>query len=309
MSESQKIYEKCLKILDFAPSERIDDYSKKMLKTELTKVITKNKVPLLKFRLKADGKEYESMYDILLKDDVKAIELIFEKPAKMGRWEYDLPIKRLRMLSNGLGVVNIFSPIDLTLRKWVLEDPESKKVIIRNYPIAFFQPASIKMKSLTEDLFTTSTYIPKPQSFEETFNDVKKFGIVPFQVRIIAYSREKRYAFDLDLLENCLIEDFRTNKLSYSFSIQRSPMQYYKFDKVHAMLKIPDTPKKVFEAIFESKGLSAGEIAHLFEVSLKIATNNIQSLVSKGLLEEVDYAGEKKYIASSKLLQKTENNS
>ena len=86
-------------------------------------------------------------------------------------------------------------------------------------------------------------------------------------------------------------------------------MQYYNFDRVHAMLKIPDTPKKVFEAIFESNGLTVGEIAHLFEVSPTIANNNIQSLVSKELLEEVDHAGEKKYMASSKLLQKAENNS
>ena len=308
MSEIEKLYEKCLKILDYAPSERIDDYSKKALKSEMIKILTKSKKPLLKFRLKADGKEYDSMYDILLKDKVKAIELIFEKPTKMGRWEYNVPIKRLRMLSNGLGMVNIFSPVDLTLRKWVLEDPESKKVIIRNYPTTFFQPASIKMKSFTDDLFSTTTYIPEPESFKKTFEDVKKFGIVPFQVRVIAYSREKRYAFDLDLLENFLLEDFRSNRLSYSIRIERKPIQYYKFDRLHAMLKIPETPKKVFETIFESNGLTVEEIAHLFEVTPIIAKNNIQSLVSKGLLEEIDHSGKKKYVAASKLLvEKTEN--
>jgi len=243
-----------------------DEYEKMYLKIKQMKY-----EPLMEMMIKFNGRPYESFYQFL-DGKMKALELVFTAPKKWGEWHFDDPVMGIRILPNGLGSIQVLDG-EINPQRWMLEKPPFQKAMVR----------MIILRSHVEGGFGLLTP-------EKMFSLLKR-GVVPYVVRIVAYTKQRRYKVDINLVTNEVIADFRGGKIPPKLRVRRSVQEYFIFDKVYSSLNIPYFPKMFFEAIFESNGLDEEILSLIFNVSPAIIKNNVGVLIKHNVVEYSESTG------------------
>ncbi len=215
--------------------------------------------PLLDVMFRFNGVPHDSFYEFLDKK-FKALEIVFSAPKKWGEWHFNDPIKELRILPNGIGTIQVMDD-EISPQRWLLEKPAFQKVMVR---------------FVVESSYKSGTYgLLTPERFFKLVND----GIVPYVARIIAYSKDRRYKVDLNLVTNEAIADFRWGKIPPRIYRKKNVKEYFIFDKIYSSLPVAHFPKMFFEALFESDGLDTEILSLIFNINPSMVENNIGVLI------------------------------
>ncbi|NPA74649.1 MAG: hypothetical protein GXO25_01035 [Euryarchaeota archaeon] len=222
--------------------------------------------PLMEIMLRFNGKPYESFYQFLDKE-MKGMELILTAPKKWGKWIFNDPIKELRILPNGLGSIMVLEG-EISPGRWILENSKFQKAMVR---------------FIIERAHPNAAFgLVTPEKFFEIVHN----GIIPYLIRIVAYTRENRYKIDINIPRNEVIADIRWGKIPPKLFKRRTNEEYFMFDKVYSTIPLPRFSKLIFETVFESNGMDLETLALIFNVPEEILRNNLGVLIKHNLVEE-----------------------
>lgn len=281
-----EVLDKCNRIMSFAPKKEVDSYAKKQLSKNLNKYEQSIEKKLADVYYIIDGKQYSSLLDaIYLIEDWNEIEIHFFHPNTEEIWEYDIPTKLVKLTGPGRGALMLYQINHFALNQW---DPKQEPIVetamFRSYAAHFYSPESIKTQSKKMDERPLVPPRPLCTPFE-FWEDIRFKGIVPFQMNLCAYSKERRYLYQLDILNNSLIMDFRNKKIPIKNRVLRDPWDYYHLDYFLSKQEIPDLAKKVLCIFFELEDGDAADIQIGLGITEKMARDNISALAKRGLVE------------------------
>ncbi len=237
-----------------------DSYEREYLRAKQMKYS-----PLMDIMIRFNGRPHENFYEFLGME-MKALNIVFTAPRKWGEWHFNDPIKEIRILPNGMGSIQVMEG-EINPQRWLLEKPPFEKVMVR-FIIERSNPQG-------------SYGLLSPEKF---FTLVRN-GIVPYVLRIVAYSKNSRYKVDINLTTSQVIADFRWDKIPPRIYRRRSVQEYFIFDKIYANLNVAHFPKMFFEALFESDGLDEEILGLIFKVSPEMIRNNVGVLMKNRVVE------------------------
>ena len=278
------LMERFEKLLEFAPDDEVDVYSKKQLKKRLYRWKNSEKSSLCDIDYFVNGKEFtslsESIYHV---DKLDKIKLKFIRPDLDGKWNFSTPTKEL-MEKSGKGVCKTFDYDPYSLEKWTqLSKMNMDKVMVRAFMTKFFVPLSIKTVSQyhhAQDI--PPQYIPGLKNLKELWNDFKT-GVIPIEIRLSAYTKDERYVYIIDVIGD-KHRPHPLNSISLPTKSKRKPIDYMHIDRILARYDIPDLLKNILELLFHSKELSLPDITHYFNLSSNVAKNSMKGLVTRGFV-------------------------
>lgn len=275
----------------FSPPEEVDMHARKSLQAKLYTYSAKDRIFLANVKYVVDGKKYDSFMDLLFETtDFNEFQIYFVKPRLNENWEYDVPTVEMNIMKEGCGKLVLACPFDpFSVKRWDTQHLESveEEAMFRFYYLDFFYPESIRSQSLRGDMerklpFTFDLFL-----FEDFLKFAKKFGVLPLLLRVCAYTKHFRFTYDIDIVNDALVANFRAGKFPVSARIFRHPRQYYFLDKILAAADIGEYPKRVLETVFETKGVTVFDIANAYGLSEKMAEGSLEVCVKYGYLEKV----------------------
>ena len=243
----------CQTILHFGPEDEVDFHAEKMMNRAYTEYRQAVRKPLATLQYMVNGDEYQSLLEALAEvDELETAGFRFVEPDLDENWDFNVPTKTIVLMGNGAGWVDRFDYNAFSLQKWDRgQHVQREPVMIRSFPTRFYYPQSIKTKSIDPLAGEKRLYIPKLMTLEELWTDVRKTGLVPFEIRLCTYTRDARYSYDLSLVHNRLLKDFRGGQVPLTNKASRTAMDYMNFDMVLALTDMKDLVKKVFIELFE----------------------------------------------------------
>jgi len=200
-------------------------------------------------------------------------------------WDYDLPTKRIEVHPGGLGFIYHTTYDAYETKRWDEHKFLKTKCMLRAYVTRALKPK--KKGVIAEDQVLTfkREFIPVLTTPQEVFRDAVNRGVIPTEIRIIAYTKKGRHAYRLDLASDTLLLDVRAGKFPIHAFRVREPVLYPMFDKVLVSLDVPDITRNMFEMIFESDRLNINDLCASLGITRLTATNNLAALVTRGLVE------------------------
>ncbi len=280
----EELLNRCTRLLEFAPSEEVDEYSKKQLRKRIYEWHNTEKEYLANLEYFVNGKGYSSLLDAFYNvPKLEKMKIKFLKPDLKGKWTFSKPAKEL-MERGGKGIFRTFDYDPTFINGWTMASSvKEEMVMVMGYITKFFVPMSITTKSKyhhAEDI--PRAYDPRLKKIKNLWKDVRG-GMIPLEMRICLYTKKDRYSCLIDLLANKQ-KPHPLHKAPYHKRIKHTPFEYMQFDAVLANIEISNLNKRIFEYIFECGETTAPEVAHIFSISEKIASNNLSSLKTRDLV-------------------------
>ncbi|UCG70809.1 MAG: hypothetical protein JSV09_07380 [Thermoplasmata archaeon] len=290
------ILEKCERIMSLAPKKMVDGFAKKQLSKSLGKYQSSSNTKIADIYYKIGNDKHSTILDsIYVLKEWNDIEIHFFHPNTQERWEYDTPTQHIKINWHGKGGLVLFQIDPRALEQW---DPSQEPIIepamFRCYLSHFYSPESIKAYTKKHD----EKPLRPPRELctpFELWEDIRKKGIVPFQITLCAYTKNKRYVYQLNVIDNALLKDFRDGKIPIANRIFREPLDYYHLDKMLSTQELPDLAKKVLEVFFDLDEANISDIEIGLGITEKMAQNNIEALVKRDLLETIGKPPKAKY--------------
>ncbi len=300
------ILEKCEAVIRLGPEEEVDAYALKEMRKRVKAHMQRDYRYLSDVLFVINGKRYESLLDALLEiDAVKSIDVSFIKPDINENWDFNRPTKIIKAIEGGFGGVAFFNYDPKAIDKWAKAgELIEKKAMIRVFPVDVYVPRSIATMSKYVQEDPPRPIVPDLWTMEYAWKKMKGLGALPMVVRICVYTKEDRFSYDIDIIKGKLIRDFRAERMPVTRKKSRTPEEYFYFDRIYASEDMPSLTRNIFEAIFESEGMTASDISHFFRITPDMAKNNIRALLSRGLLESEGQPPNETYKVSIEVLKR-----
>lgn len=284
--------ELCQAILRFGPEEEVDFHAEKEMKHALLEYRAAPKRALASTIFMINGREYLSLLEALISEPVlETAGIRFLKPNLDENWDYNTPTKTLALMGKGMGWLEHFSYDAFSLSKWDRQEHITREnVMIRGFVTRFYYPESIKSKSRDPLAAPKRLYIPRVLLLEELWSHIRRTGMVPFEIRVCAYTKDARYTYDLDLVNNTMLKDFRGGQAPLRNRASRTAMDYLNFDTIFAATDMKVIVKKAFVNLFEMEKATAFDISHSMGITDQMAMNALNSIVYRGFAEKIGTA-------------------
>jgi len=225
---------------------------------------------------------------IAAEEAIENLGIRFVKPNLNENWDYNTPTKTIALMGKGMGWVEHFNYDGFSLAKWDRQQQiQRENVMIRGFITKFYYPESIKSKSEDPLAGPKRLYIPRVLLMEELWTHIRSTGMIPFEIRVCAYSKNSRYTYDLDLVNNTMLKDFRGGQAPLRNRAERTAVDYLNFDIIFAATDMKDIVKKAFINLFEMEKATAFDISHSMGITDNMAMNALNSIVYRGLAEKV----------------------
>jgi len=279
----------CQTILHFGPEDEVDFHAEKQLKRAFTEYRQARSKTLATLQYMVNGEEYDSLLQAIAEVEIlDTAGLRFVKPNLDENWDFNTPTKSIVLMGKGVGWVDRFDYHSFSLQKWdKSQHVQRERVMIRAFPTRFYYPQSIKTKSIDPLAGEKRLYIPKLMTLEELWSDIRNTGLVPFELRLCTYTKDSRFSYDLNLVDNHLLKDFRGGQVPMTNLAKRTAMDYMNFDMVLALTDMKDLVKRVFIELFEVKEATAFDISHSMGITDTMAKNCLDALVSRDVASAV----------------------
>lgn len=296
--------ELCQDIMKFASADNVDMHAEKELKRAFFEYKQSQKRSLASASYLVNGVEYGSLLKAIIEiEKLQTLGIKFYKPNLEENWDYNVPTKSIALIGSGLGWVEKFDYKSFNLEKWdASQQMQRERVMLRAFPTRFYFPIPIKTKSIDPLAELPRAYIPKVVTLEELWNHIRSTGMVPLEIRLCAYTRNARYPYDLDLINNLMLKDFRGGQMPLTRKAVRSAMDYLCFDTVLAATDMKDLVKKVFIELFEVKEVTAFDISHSMGITDTMAKNALDALVAREVATRDGAPPRERYSFNPKLL-------
>ncbi len=296
----------CQKIVHFGPKEEVDFHAEKELKRAFFEYRQAPKKALASISYMVNGKEYASLLEAIVeKEELATAGIRFFNPDLEENWDYNVPTKAIALMGKGMGWVERFTYKSFSLDKWDKEQQMLRdSVMLRAFPVRFYFPQSIKTKSIDPRAAPVRPYVPKLITLEALWRVIRDKGLVPFEIRVCAYTKEQRYSYDLDLVNNRLLKDFRGGQVAVRNRAERSSIDYLNFDMILASTEMKDIVKKAFIELFEVTEATAFDISHTMGITDLMGKNSLDAIVSRGLADKEGNPPRESYSINSENLAK-----
>ena len=114
--------------------------------------------------------------------------------------------------------------------------------------------------------------------------------MVPFEIRVCTYTKNARYSYDLDLINNRMLKDFRGGQAPLRNRAERTAIDYLNFDTIFAATDMKEIVKKAFINLFEMEKATSFDISHSMGITDQMAMNSLNSIVHRGFAEKAGVA-------------------
>ncbi len=260
------------------------DFAESELEESLEEYIGERKNYLCKTELIIDNIDYDNVYQPLdFFSEIDYARTRFIEPNTKKKWDYNRPTIELLLKPDGSG--NSLSFPYNPERFDNFQNPENlvrEKVMYSIFITRGYEPRTIKEAS--ETVRSPNALLVSRHHTITTFWDTVRSGkVIPFEIRICIYTRETRRIYDIDLLRNRLISDFRNGKVASKNVVKPPALVCMYFDRIWAALDIPQLNKKVFTLLFHSEGVTPAEVGHVLGIPLSMAKNHLKSLEHRNL--------------------------
>ncbi len=300
------IMDKCEAVIRLGPEDEVDEYALKEMRKRVKAHIQKDLKYLADVSFMINGELYENLLDAIpVVEEIKTVEIIFMRPDINENWDFDRPTKIIKAIKGGFGGVAFFNYDPKAIDKWAKAgELIEKKAMIRVFPVDIYVPRSIATMSKYVQEDPPRPIVPDVWTVETAWSRMKSLGALPLTVRVCVYTQEERFSYDIDVIRGKLIRDFRAERMPVTRKVVRSPEDYFYFDRIYASEEMSQLTRNIFEAIFESDGLTAADISHFFRITLDMASNNIRALLKRGLLDKEGQPPYETYKVTTELLKK-----
>ena len=113
---------------------------------------------------------------------------------------------------------------------------------------------------------------------------VRRTGVVPFSTAILVYFAEERVRYELDLIDNGLFPDLRHGRLRGVAHVRRSARIAHAIDRYVARGDVSLPNARALEVVFETRGVTAIDLAPVFGGVRERATSSLETLRARGLV-------------------------
>jgi hypothetical protein len=277
--------ELCQAILHLGPEEEVDLHAEKELRRYYFEYGAAQKKALAGAAYMVNGQEYESLLEALHREEsLDNAGIRFIKPDLAENWDFNTPTRTLVLMGKGMGCLERFSYDSFRLDKWDKHQQiQRDNVMIRGFLTRFYYPQSIITESEDPLAGPKRPYIPRLVMLEDLWNHIRSTGMVPFEMRVCAYTKTARYIYDIDMVNNTMLKDFRGGQAPLRNRAQRTIVDYLNFDMVLASTDMKDIVKRAFINLFESEYATASDLAYSMHITSQMAANALTAIVTRGL--------------------------
>jgi hypothetical protein len=287
------------RLLARAPPETADDFARKRLRSAVLGHRQSACVQLADVCATVDGEVHRSVLEALMSAEPGSeISLSLYHPDLSENWDYDTPSKSIFIGRKGVGWLEHFRYDPYSFEKWNFNERFKKSQgMVMGHFTHFFVPESIKAHSARANEGGDSPpYATRLMPFDELHAEAVSGRMVPFRARLCAYTQEARYAFTVDLLDNCLVQDFRAGKLPPKGRVFRKPLDCLAFDRVFASESLPQHVASALMLVFEREGTTVYDVSQVIGLNEASARNTLQALVARNLAYKQGSAPRENYM-------------
>ncbi len=295
------------RLLARAPPEMADDYARKQLRSAVLAHRQSPRVPLADVCARVGGDVSACILDALMSVEPGSdIALSLYHPDLSENWDYDTPTKAVFVGRKGVGWLEHFGYDPYTFEKWNFNERFKKSQgMVMGHFTHYFIPETIKAHAArSNEGGDVPPHTTRLMPFDELHAEAISGRVIPFRARLCAYTQEARYSFAVDLLDNCLVRDFRATKLPPKGRVFRKPLDCLAFDRVYAAERLPLHVANAFMLIFERAGTTVFDLSHVVGLNEASARNTLQALVSRGLAVKEGSAPRENYLADMDSIRK-----
>lgn len=256
-------------------AEQHDSYSARSLDRALEEYRARRREKLTSFVPRIDGKEYPSILHAVLADTpFRQLTLDFpEASATDPAWEFLKPTRSISIEDDGAASLVLLDPGASPIRamaRVLLRDTYVPRSALQDREATRGVPAP----ALRADLFAPSGWA----------QFLRRTGVVPFSTAILLYLPEERLRYELDLLDNGLLPDLRHGRLRGVAHVRRSARVAHAIDRYVARGDVSLPNARALEIVFETRGVTAIDMAPVFGGVRERATSSLETLSARGLV-------------------------
>lgn len=252
--------------------DRHDVFSERSLGRAYEEYLSRRRTPLASFVLSIGDREYPNFY-ALLADPAASLgsaELRLDPPPSDGpNWEFLRPFSRLVARPDG----------SADLHPLVPGPPE--RGIVRLLLREHYLPRS---RSEEDRAATGGTRVELGGffgDFETGLAACRGQSLLPFAVAVLVYLPGERVRYELDLVRSTLLPDPRAGRLPLARRVRRTSRVAWSLDRTVGRGDLPLLSARCLEVLFESGGLTAVELAHIFGGVRELVDSALQGLVAR----------------------------
>ncbi|MCI4372476.1 MAG: hypothetical protein L3K02_02370 [Thermoplasmata archaeon] len=253
--------------------ERHSSFSERALGRTYEEYLARRRTPLAPFRLRADGKEFATFYDLVAdpKAGADSMEVRLDPPPAAGAvWEFLRPFEKIVFAADGSADVHPLgggAPIRVIAR-----------FLLREHYLARTQAEEDRAASGGPRVALPTTI----RSWQEGILACRSRGLIPFSVAILLYFPEERIAYELDLVRSLLLADLRAGRLAPPRRVPRTSRLSWKVDRAVGRGDMPLLAARALTVLVESQGLTAVEMTHVFGGVRETVDSAMQGLADRG---------------------------
>ncbi len=262
-------------IASLGSPETHDSYSGRALDRAFEEYRARRREKLTSFVPRIDGAEYPSILHALLSKtpfDQLAIEFP-QATATDPAWEFLRPARSISIDEDGaasLAPVEAGAAPVRAMARLLLRETYIPRSALQDLEAIH----GIPTRAARTDLFLP----PEWAQF------VRQTGVVPFSTAVLLYFPEERARYELDLIDNGLLPDLRHGHLRSVAYVRRSSRVAYAVDRYIARGDVSLPNARALEIVFETRGVSAVDLAPVFGGVRERATSSLETLRARGLL-------------------------
>jgi len=303
MEEQFKTLER---LLSLAPDGSVDDFARKKLNSAALAHRQLPRIQLADMFARVGENVYKSVLEAMCDNEPGSDMMLgFYHPDLSENWDYDTPTKSIMAGRKGIGWVEHFHYDPYSFEKWNFEERFKKSQgMLMGHFTHFHIPESIRAHTARQNDGGDVCYETRLMPFDELHAQALSGCIIPFRARLCAYTHDARFSFSVDLLDNCLVRDFRASMLPPKSRVFRKPLDCLVFDRVFATEKLPQHVANAFMLIFEREGTTVYDLSHVVGLNEASARNTLQALVSRNLARKEGSAPRENYFADMDSIKK-----
>jgi hypothetical protein len=255
--------------------ETHDSYSARALDRTFEEYRARRRERLTSFVPRVDGTEFPSLPHALL-SKTPFDRLSFEFPdatSKDPAWEFLRPARSLTIEEDG--AASLIPPGAETTPVRVMARLLLRETYVPRSALQDLEATrGVPTRSPRTDLFL-------PPEFAQF---IRRTGIVPFSIALLLYFPEERLRYELDLVDNGLLPDLRHGRLRGVAHVRRSSRISHAVDRYIARGEVSLPNARALEIVFETRGVTAIDIAPVFGGVRERASSSLETLSARGLV-------------------------
>ena len=252
-----------------------DTYSGHALDRALEEYRARRREALTPFVSRVDGKGVPSiLHAVLAETPFRQLALEFpDASASDPAWEFLRPARSITLEPDGSAVL-------LPLKAGAPATRAMARLLLRE---TYIPRSALQDREATRGVPSTAprTDLFTPASWAQF---VRRTGVVPFSVSVLLYLPDERVRYELDLLDNGLLPDPRHGRLRGVAHVRRSARLAYAVDRYLARGDVSLPNARALEIVFETRGVTAIDMAPFFGGVRERATASLETLSARGLV-------------------------